>query len=330
MDSNGDATLTHRISRFYAAGLVVFAAAVALYAISRKKPAPPQVASAPAAATADMTGTADSPAADCPIIYSGWPLPLDLRETSGIAVGRNDTTVFWSHNDSGGKPEIFGFNAAGQIQLRIPVENASATDWEDMQPGPCGGDHCLYIADTGDNNEKRNSVTIYQLREPNAASPAPQRANAIRLQYPEGPRDAEALFITPNSTVYVVSKGRKAPIALYRVPTPLDTANVATLIKVRDLFPAAVDIRDRATSASASPDGKWVGIRTYRHLYLYPADALTSNAPVDPIRIDLAPVGEMQGEGLSLGNDGSVWLTSEAEDITKSPVWSRLKCSLPQ
>ena len=35
--------------------------------------------------------------------------------------------------------------------------------------------------------------------------------------------------------------------------------------------------------------------------------------PAVPLRVDLEPLDEAQGEALVLGDDGTVWLTSEAE-----------------
>jgi hypothetical protein len=44
---------------------------------------------------------------------------------------------------------------------------------------------------------------------------------------------------------------------------------------------------------------------------------------------DLTPLSEVQGEAVALADDGTVWLTSEAEDKRLLPTWSRLTCALP-
>ena len=100
------------------------------------------------------------------------------------------------------------------------------------------------------------------------------------------------------------------------------------LQRVRDLFPEPDDPRDHVTAAAATPDGRWVGVRTYRTLYLYPLDELLRTAPLEPRVVDLSALPGRQGEGLAMANDGAVWLSSEAEDDDERPLWSRLQCEL--
>jgi hypothetical protein len=89
---------------------------------------------------------------------------------------------------------------------------------------------------------------------------------------------------------------------------------------VRELFPRPEADRDRVTAAAATPDGRRVGIRTYRRLYLYDTDSLVGG-------VDLAPLQEDQGEGLALADDGTVWLTSKAENRRSRAALNSLRCS---
>jgi hypothetical protein len=84
------------------------------------------------------------------------------------------------------------------------------------------------------------------------------------------------------------------------------------------------------TAATSTPDGRWVGIRTYRTLHIYEAEALVSGRPVTPHEIDLESLSEAQGEGLAMDNDGTVWLSSEAANRRSSPELHRLSCGLPR
>ena len=46
-----------------------------------------------------------------------------------------------------------------------------------------------------------------------------------------------------------------------------------------------------------------------------------------PTVVDLAPLQEDQGEGLALAADGTVWLTSEAENRRSRAALNSLRCS---
>ena len=68
-------------------------------------------------------------------------------------------------------------------------------------PAPNGSDDVLYVGDIGDNDAARPTVTVYRVHEPGEAPAAPgvplDEVEAIELQYPDGPSDAEALLDRP-------------------------------------------------------------------------------------------------------------------------------------
>ena len=239
-----------------------------------------------------------------------------------------DSSLFWTHNDAGNRAELFGLGGDGQVRERVRVTGATLVDWEDLEAARCGADPCLYVADIGDNDGERESITIYRVPEPAAGSSRTVGAEALRARYPDGPRDAEALFAAPSGDLFIVTKGRPGPATLYRLPSPQPTDRVAALERVREIFPEPDDPDDRVTAATTTPDGRWVGIRTYRALYLYPLDDLVGTAPLQPRVADLSSLPGHQGEAIAMANDGTVWLSSEAEDDDARPLWSRLHCAL--
>ena len=273
------------------------------------------------------SGSADA-AAECRVSGSGHDLPRDLKESSGLARGRRNPDLFWSHNDAGNSPVLYGVSSEGSLGATVRIQNATLEDWEDIEAGPCGGTNCLFVGDIGDNSGNRGAITIYRIEEP-AAGAASAAATSLRAQYPGGPRDAEAMFMLSDD-IYIVTKGREGPIELYRFPRAGSQRGTTTLERVRELWPAPKESDDRVTSASASPDGRWVGIRTYRKLYIYPAGSLTSTTGSipEPIVMDLSPLREKGGEGLALANDGTVFLSSEAGGKGRARL-SRLTCVLP-
>lgn len=255
-------------------------------------------------------------------------LPDVVRETSGLAWSRLNRSVLWTHNDSGNEPVLFAIDTTGRLVGRVEVSGASLVDWEDLAAAPCDGGQCLYIADIGDNRRARSAITVYVIPEPAADAGRSESARAIHARYPDGAQDAEAIFVLPGGDIYLVTKGRHANIGLYRLSkTRQQSGTEVTLERMRDLYPRPGNQRDRVTGAAASHDGKWVAIRTYRTLLLYPVDALTRRqAP--PSRYDLTPLREVQGESVAFSEDGQLWLTTEAERKRDRPALRRLRCSL--
>ncbi len=283
-----------------------------------------QTSSAAVRSPSTMTAVAVDSASICRVADAGRALPEAVRETSGLARGIRDSSRFWTHNDSGDEPVIYAIDAGGRLLQSIRVAGAAATDWEDIESGPCDGGSCLFIADIGDNERKRKTIDVYRVPEPRAGSAAAVNAVKLTMQFPDAAQDAEAIFLLPSGELYVVTKGRHSTIALYAMGAANGGAGMVTLRKVRELFPQPTNERDRVTAATSSPDGGWVGVRTYRTMYLYRADALVGNSDATPITVDLVPLAEVQGESLAIANDGTVWMTSEAEDLRMLPTWSRM------
>lgn len=278
------------------------------------------------------TPVAEPGGSACRVMGTG-PLPPQVHETSGVARGVANPDLLWTHNDSGGDPVLFALGGEGRLAGAVRVRGASLVDWEDIEAAPCPDAEagCLYIADTGDNGARRGHVTVYRVPEPGPGDAAVQ-ATALRARYPDGPRDAEGLFMA-GGRLHVVTKGREGPIRVYRFPADADPAGaeadaIATLEPVAEVAPRPETTADYVTAATASADGRWIALRTYRSILLFEAEPLLSGQPGTPRRYDLAPLAEAQGEGIALGEGGEVWLTSEAGRGTP-PRWTRLLCEMP-
>ena len=273
-------------------------------------------------------GSASSAASPCAQPARLGVLPSELDEASGLAASRRHAGVLWLHNDSGTEPELFAVDSTGAVLGRVRVTGAENVDWEDVAIGPCPAGECIYIADTGDNLERREAVTVYRVPEPDPADAATPPAERFRLRYPDGPRDAEALFVTPDTPdarVYVVSKGRTSPVTVYRAPTPLPTDTVALLEPVAELTDGVPFGLLHVTGAGATPDGRHVVIRTYVNLQLYRLEAGELIAIGAPVALDA--LAEPQGEAVDIREDGTVLLAGEERGGEAGPV-SRLICVL--
>lgn len=263
----------------------------------------------------------------CSISEAPREISTDVRETSGLTVGRRNPNMLWTHNDSGNRPEIFAITPDGKVRSRVLIEGAALTDWEDMEAGACGSDHCLYIGDIGDNAGTRKTVRIYEVVEPLIPAGRARVARMFEATYADGAQDAESFFRLPSGDIYVVTKGRQKAVKLYR--WSVSGANGrGSLQLVRELAPKATNELDRVTAATTSPNGELVAIRSYRTLWIYrTADLLGSGAPV--ITYPLAGLREKQGEALTLDNKGRIWLSSEAENPRDKPTLAQLNCKLP-
>lgn len=251
----------------------------------------------------------------CTVITRLTALP-QLPEASGVALSRRIPGLLWAHNDSG-EPWLFALDATGAVKGRTRVAGAEVEDWEDISAGPCPQGSCLYIADIGDNNLARRRVRIYRVPEPRADEVTTQPADVFEAIYPDGPHDAEALFVTGADDVFLVTKANADTTALYRWPTPLRAGSALPLQLIARLRVA------RITDADASPDGAWVGLRTNGDVLFYPTRALLAGTAPPPQRFNLRGLREPQGEGITLGAGGVVYLVGEG----RAGTLAALRCS---
>lgn len=267
--------------------------------------------------------------AACRIMARDLTLPEEIREASGVAFSRTLKGVLWTHNDSGNQPSLFGIDGrAGAVgTLAVP---AVVRDWEDLALGPCPEGSCVYMADTGDSGRRQDPVSLLVAPEPRSASAPVGPLRTYTAHYPDRvSRDTEAMFVLPSGDVYLITKGSRHPIEIFRWPTPLREGVTVTLVPVRGLSARPDQPGDRVTGAGASPDGRFVAVRTYSLLNVYrTADLLGGGVPAPVRRTDLIPLGEAQGEGVALADDGTVALVSEGHGKHVPGTLSLLHCPL--
>jgi hypothetical protein len=187
-----------------------------------------------------------------------------LRELSGIAASRRNPGVLYVHNDSGDAPRIYAINEKAHLLGACHIQGATERDWEDIAvgPGPDPNRPCVYIGDIGDNGAKRSEIIVYRLPEPNvnALTPFGQMtigpAEALRLVYPDRPRDAETLLVDPwTRDIYIISKRELAP-RVYRAAYPQATTQPIKLEQV-----ALLPLGTFPTGGDVAPDGRRVIVR---------------------------------------------------------------------
>ena len=256
-----------------------------------------------------------------------------LPEASGLAIGARTPGVLWSMNDSG-VPFVFPLDTMGHVLGRVRVEGADINNWEDISIAPCAGKSCLYVADTGNGGgTQRNDIVLYRTIEPAPTDTKTQAVETFNAAYPsDEDHESEATFVA-DGQLYLVTKGH--PSLVFRFPRRMETGSLATLERVgpvpTERYQATTIRRQtRITDAEASPDGKWVAMRTNKELMLYrAADIVASRFDVF-WQFDLSALDEAQGEGVAISNEGDVYLAGEGGGKGLPGTFAHLKCQLPQ
>jgi hypothetical protein len=236
-----------------------------------------------------------------------------LTEISGLVRSKRDS-VYWVHNDSGDEARVYAVDASGRrlSSHRLPA-NIVAEDIEDLALEPrAGAADRIWLGDIGDNRHARDEgVLVYRFEEPalpREGSPREelpiQAVEIMRLTYPEGPRDAEALLVDPTSgELVIVSKARAGWAEVYSAPA---FASRAELSAVGTLAPPLTgwDIR-LVTGGDVSRDGHWIALRTYDEVFLFeraPGTRLSEALLSRPCK--LQPGRETQGESIAFVEGG--------------------------
>ncbi len=250
-----------------------------------------------------------------------------LSEASGLVASRATPGRFWSHNDSG-TPELIAFDAKGNVSGRVSISGARVEDWEALASAPCGKGSCLYVADIGDNDGKRRDITIYRVPEPAKAEGSVQAEAVVKMSYPDGAHDAEALLAAPDGTLYIVTKGDTGQVALYRVPPEAKGQSALRLERIGEpMTKGTPDANARITDGAISHDGKWVALRTRGAVMFYPAADFLKGNFREAGRVDLKSLGEPQGEAVAFGASNVVYVAGEGGGKSQPGTLAVLSCT---
>ncbi|MFT4626491.1 MAG: MYXO-CTERM domain-containing protein [Myxococcota bacterium] len=225
-------------------------------------------------------------------------------ESSGLAAARARPGWWYTHDDRGGSPELYAFDTAGNVGPVHRVVGAESEDWEDLAAGPCpdGGD-CLYIADIGDNDAERDTITVYVVPEPQAAGEPVDVLETWSLVYPGPARDAETLLVHPcTAEVFLVTRPLPGePAEVFRVP-----AGGGSLESIRTLT-----LSDSATSGDFDADGDRLVIRGEDAIWEWRVDPADPEAAFFGSPQALVAPSLEDAEAITYGPDGALWSTAE-------------------
>ena len=170
-----------------------------------------------------LTSVAAEPTFTGPLAAGTLEAP-PKQEGSGLAASHRNKNLLWTHDDSGGAPVLYAVDTAGKKRGSIRVNGVKNEDWEDLASFVREGKSWLLVADTGDNDAKRDTVRIHVVEEPALDELKPSAetvvtpAYSLRLRYEDGPRDCESVAVdATEGAIYLLTK-RNAPPRLYRLP----------------------------------------------------------------------------------------------------------------
>lgn len=228
---------------------------------------------------------------------------IENSQSSGLARWGD---VLFTMNDAGGATELYAIRTDGSFVGTQTVDDATNTDWEDLAVGPCpdavDADECLYIADIGDNDETRASITLWVTE---ASTDARTTAVACPLAYEDGEaRDAEALLVAPDGSVRVATKESDGEAKIY-FASKLDCGDTPQAL-TRE---AEVTVDGPVTGGAVSEDGLQLVLRTATTAFVWTGCEV--DWTTEPQSIALTD--EEQGEAITFGDGGTLYTTSEGD-----------------
>lgn len=225
-------------------------------------------------------------------------------ESSGLVfVGDELRTL----GDAGGESLLYAFGIDGTARGEQRIEGATNTDWEDLGAGPCSTESdetCIFIADIGDNDESRGSITLWRI----AVSDSPtETATACSLAFPEGKRhDAEALLVFPDGTIRIVTKENDGEAKIFRIAAIECGGETQTLEEEAEIVLDAP-----VTGGAVGGNGDLVALRSLNAVWVWRGCTLDWTNIPEPIAL----TGEEQGEGVCFGPDDALYTTSEGDPL---------------
>lgn len=233
-------------------------------------------------------------------------LPEVANESSGITHAKMDRT-FWTHNDSGGKPELYEIDKNGKLLSTKVIQNVQNVDWEDITRDKAGN---IYIGDFGNNANNRQALEVYKLDSELTSAAKISFRYADQNAYPPPSNqlkyDCEAFFHY-NDRLYLFSKNsinQQHPVRLYQLSDQPGSYTISPVDSIR--------IKSPVTSAAISPDGTTFALLTYGKILLF--------AVKDEVINFAHPIGcfkilKKQAEAIVFLSNNDLLITNEQRQI---------------
>ncbi|MEO0469936.1 MAG: T9SS type A sorting domain-containing protein [Bacteroidota bacterium] len=254
----------------------------------------------------------------------GNTISATVDETSGLARGNGS---FWTHNDSGGNPELYELDSAGTLLRTLFIDNANNVDWEELTQDDAGN---FYIGDFGNNGNARQNQRIYKIPNPDSISSDTVSAEIISLSYADQPGfpppnnrrhyDMEAMIWT-GGNLFLFSKNRTSPFdgytRLYQLP---DTAGTYSVSPIDSFYTGpGPQTSYWITAADINEEDTKLVLISYDRLWLF--SCWDGNNFFDGTVQELTYNIFAQYEGVVFKNDSTLVFSSEDGFGTTQSFW---------
>lgn len=231
-------------------------------------------------------------------------LPVCINENSGIVKAWQDG-FYWTHNDSGGSPELYMIDAEGMVYDTLIIPDAVNIDWEDLAKDSVGN---IYIGDFGNNYQNRKDFIIYKYYNKQTQKITFHYADQERFPSVDKNFDCEAFFWF-NNKLYLFTKSwdkNNKKTKIYEVP---DQPGDYALLPI-----ASMVFNGQVTSADISPDQSKFALLTYGKTYVFGINnkQIGFNEPIRCIKSK-----GLQSEGIAFETDNELIITNEQRSIYK-------------
>ena len=252
-------------------------------------------------------------------------LPKKLDENSGIVT--LEKNKIWVIEDNGNTDELFEVDFKGQLLKKFKVTNAKNKDWEDLTKDDNGN---LYIADIGNNANKRKNLVVYKIPNPTKEQGNKIAAEKIIFSYPEQKNfppkaknfkfNSEALFYS-DEKLYLITKNKAKPFKgdaqFYSIPAQPGKHKaklMGTIVLCKNASKCVV------TAAAISPDSQKIALLGYGMLWVL-TDFKGDNFTKGKIRsIDLGATTQL--ESVCFLNDSTLLISDEQRHGTGRNLYS--------
>ena len=258
-----------------------------------------------------------------------------LGEASGLvaSTGGLNPGILWTHNDAPKFPNrpnnrnrIYAIDAHnnGEVVAAYSIEGAKNIDWEDIAygNGPEGknNDKYIYLGDIGDNDEYRNEIYIYRIREPNVragGSPYLTEWDRLTLTYPDRrPRNVEAFLFDPVDEIFYLMTKRGGNI----FSTPAKWGRGSASMTLRQAGLMSEFRKQPLVGADISPDGSEILLKYYGSVKYFCRDKEETVADVfrthDSLKLSYDREKEPKGEAVAWAKEGFYTLSEQDRHAT--------------
>ncbi len=249
-----------------------------------------------------------------------------INESSGLAFSRRSTAHVWTHNDSGDKPRLYAVDIQGRLTAKVELKSKlKAEDWEDIAAMDDQGRPRLIVADCGDNQGKRKSISLIILDEPDPTQSIKLKDfQQVQIRYPDGAHDCEAIAIDVDRREVLLFTKSALPIChVFAAKLPANDSIADKRIKkivAETIITLAVPM---VTGADIDRNSGDLWLSSYLGALKYPHQqglSLRQQLIQTPSVVKLPAWKQI--EAIAVDHDGRVWVTSEG----KQAPMGRLKC----